>query len=287
MDEITELYDQATQLRKLMLSHAVAAGGKSKPYTLAIASGKGGVGKSTIALAFAYILNDLGRRVLLVDADINLGTLDLMAGVAPAARLGDVVKGYCDFHQALVTLRPDLSLLPGSSGDNQYPALTNMQRQKVIAGLSKIKSNCEIIILDLGAGVDTEVVEYAIASDETLVVTTPEPTAVLAAYAFIKIALSRKPNMKFSAIVNMSKSDRDGNEAIEKLQLAADHFLKINIQSLGSIPSDSNVSNAIAQQRPFAEVFPSSLAMRALQKMGKTLLEHVDQPRSGKIEEGS
>lgn len=258
-------YDQAARLRELMIGQLDAKPFLStRPFVVTITSGKGGVGKSTIALNVALKAGDLCKNVLLVDADENLGTQDVLLGLVPKYRLADVVHGRRTVDEALVSASENVKLLAGNSGELSYPLFVKERQQQFLHALFSTRERFDLVIIDTGAGISDTIVEYARVSDLTIVVSHPEPTAVLDAYAMIKIIHHAHPATSIKILMNAVQDPAEGDEAVMKLQLAVSHFLKIDLPYLGVIPYDRCVSKAIVRQEPLVRCYPSSGASLSL-----------------------
>jgi len=262
--------DQASRLRELAL-RATGSSGRPVPRRISVASGKGGVGKSTVALNVAIALAEMGRRVLLVDADENLAGLDVMLGIAPRKRAGDLLRGDADLEDVLVDVQAGLRLLPGSSGDAEYPGgRTPALLYDRIAALDR---QDDIVLVDTGAGIGRDVIGFAAGSDETIVVATTEPTSVMDAYALIKMIVRERPDHPISVLMNGVTSLREADQAVAKLRRAVQHFLRRDVGFGGAVPQDSSVPKAIAAQVPVCRRAPSSAAALSLRLVAKRLLQ--------------
>ena len=266
------MHDQATRLRQIAVRYREEALA-SRPYVLTVTSGKGGVGKSTIALNMAIALADLGKRVLLLDADANLGGLDVMLGVSPRHRLGNVLKGEMDIEDVLIAPYPHLKVLPGNSGETDYPALTPERQNQLMDDLLLLEEQYDLLMIDTAAGLTPEIIGFADRADETLVVTTVEPTAIMDAYAMIKVIFAGNNDAAISLLVNSVHQPRDGAEAARKLQMAVTHFLKRDIAFLGSMPFDSTVQKSVVQQRPAVKLFPRSAVALSVQVLAQRFVQ--------------
>ncbi len=254
--------DQASRLREIA-ERACAPRPERRPFVLAVSSGKGGVGKSTIALNLGMLLAGFGRRVLLFDGDLSLGNLDVMAGSVPGQTITNVLRDEITIEDSLTTLGPNLSLFSSSGGD---PSASIDERALIhlLDRFAMLEEPFDIIIIDAPAGLTTGIIRYSLFADETYVVTTSEPTAIMDAYALIKAVTRLKRDHPFSVIMNAVRKSSEAEEAMEKLNNAVGHFLKRNIDRAGVIPFDQHVSEAIKRQRPLAGEFPRAAATAAL-----------------------
>ncbi len=263
--------DQATRMREIAHQYREAALA-AKPYMLTITSGKGGVGKSTIALNLAIKLCDLGKRVLLFDADANLAGIDVMLGISPRFRLSHVLRGERDIEDVLFSPYTRLKILAGSSGEVDYPILTGSVQSQLLDDLFMMEERFDVLLVDTGAGLNPEIIGYAERADETLVVTGVEPTAVMDAYAMMKVIIAGRGDAQISLLLNNARLPGEAEEAAAKLQLAVANFLKREIQYLGSVPFDPNVAKAVKLQLPVVRAFPLSAASLSLQSLAQMLI---------------
>ena len=269
------MHDQATRMREAVRAYAEGAR-SARPYVLTVTSGKGGVGKSTVALNVGLTFAMLGKQVLLVDADSNLAGLDVMAGVVPRFRLGDVLRGDRDLESVLITLAPGLRLLPGSSGETHYPLLQGERQAALLRDLLNSDQRSDVIIIDTAAGLTPEIIRYGEEADSVLVVTTPEPTAVMDAYAMIKVLGISAPGQRVEVVINNVRAVREGEETASKLRAAVKHFLGRELPCAAIIPRDEHAGEAIRRQEPLVNAFPRSAAALSLQSLGHALMhDHV------------
>jgi len=267
------MHDQATRMRQIAGVYAQASRAP-KPYVITVTSGKGGVGKSTLALNTAMVLADLGVKVVLLDADANLAGLDIMSGVTPRFRLAHVLRAECDIEDALVTLGDGVRLLAGSSGELDYPQLGPDAQRDLVGGLIGMDGAVDVVMIDTAAGLTPEIVQYTEEADTVLLVTGPEPTAIMDAYALIKMISLGGMVQPVSVVVNGVRTPREGEETFEKLQAAVRHFLRREIGCAGCIPRDERVSEAIRNQEPLVRRYPRSTAALSIHKLARTLLKN-------------
>lgn len=263
--------DQASRLRAIMMQTHEHDGDSMRPMILTVTSGKGGVGKSTFALNLALKLCDEKRHVLLFDADANLANLDVLMGISPEYRLGNVLRGEVTMEEALVSPYPRLRILPGSSGDRYYPEMNGTIQQSILDKLSSINGELDLIIVDTSAGLNQEIVAYALRSDLAVVVTNSEPTSIMDAYAMIKILLISRPELRISIVVNAAKSQSEADTTAHNLQRAVTHFLKHSVDYLGYIPYDEKVRLAVRHQSALVHTYPRSPASISIQGIAQKI----------------
>lgn len=269
------MLDQASRLREIADRFSAQPSG-SRPHIIAVVSGKGGVGKSTIALNLAVLFAAKGNSTLLLDADENLGNIDVMTGVAPKCRLGSVLSGEKDIEDVIVPLTHNLSLLPADSGNPDYRPMSIEQQNELLHALTDREQRFEYVVIDTAAGIGNIVIGFAVRSHEALVVTTPEPTAVMDAYAIIKLITATDPMLPVKFIVNSARTPEEADETARKLQMAVRHFLQRHVHSLGFIPHDLHVEKAVALQNPVVNEFPFCAASRSLGTLAGVLLDQVE-----------
>ena len=271
MRDNTIIFDQATRLREIALGQYDVQTA-TMPYRITVTSGKGGVGKSTVALNLAIALSDAGLKILLVDADSNLGNIDVLLGIAPKHRLGHVLHGRVDIEDALVSPFDNLKVLPGSSGESDYPEMTTIVQERFLQDLFSLEEHFDILLFDTSAGLSRETVTYTLEADEAIVVTSIEPTSVMDSYAVIKTITISRPEERLSVLMNAAQVPSQADETMQKLRMAVDHFLKRDVVYLGSIPFDPNMRNAVLAQEPMVKRYPASAASLSLKSMAQTII---------------
>lgn len=239
-----------------------------KTLSIAIISGKGGVGKTNISLNLAYALYELKNSAILMDCDLGLANLDVLLGVTPEKNLQDLLEPGVQAKDVVVSLEsPNLDFLPAATG---VPELANWDSDIQYALLEKLNDffrNYDYLLLDLGAGISNTVTILAAMTHLKCVVITPEPTSLTDSYALIKILSSRKNVKDFLIIVNMVKNKREGELTFKRLQTACEHFLGIKIMLLGIILRDSAVTKAVLSQTPLCKLEPNSKAYKNIREI--------------------
>jgi flagellar biosynthesis protein FlhG len=236
---------------------------------IAITGGKGGVGKSNLAVNLALELGNLGNQVALIDADFGLANADLLCGVSPTYHLGHVVDGLKQIDDISIPLSEEVELIPGGSGIEELANLSLSARPHVLAQMQTLEENLDFMIVDTAAGISESVSGMLAAATEVFVVATPEPTSIIDAYATIKVMLRRRPNANVSIIVNCVTGIGDAEHVYRSISTAAREFLDHKPQFLGMIPSDPQVTEAIRGQVPVTRWAPTSPASRAIRLIAK------------------
>jgi flagellar biosynthesis protein FlhG len=240
--------------------------------SIAVTSGKGGVGKSCIALNLAIALGRLEQRVLLVDADLGLGNIAILAGLSPERTIEEVLAGQCGVAEAAVQGPENIVVLPAAA------AVDAVQWENFQAGgnigeqLKEFETEFDVVVLDTGAGIGARVVDFVAAVDHVFLVVTPEPTAIADAYAALKVLVQRRSPQGLGLLVNMAESAVEAEDLYPKFQELAERFLGAKIDNLGYIPLDRYVRESVKRQTPFVLADPPLPAAEAVVRLAATFL---------------
>lgn len=238
---------------------------------VAIASGKGGVGKSNIAANLASLLAAKGRRVVLFDADMGCANADLLCGINPKATLEDVLQGRCRLADVMLRGPGGFRLIPGASGVADLASLDAEQRRTLLGQLGALESVVDLMLIDLGAGLGQDTVAFASAADTVLVVCTPEPTSITDAYGAIKAIVGQSPQSDLRLVVNMAASETEGIMVHRRIARVAREHLGVAVGLAGIVPFDSAVRKAVRKRQLFIEAAPRSRATRSIRAIGSSL----------------
>ena len=243
-----------------------------KPLTISILSGKGGVGKSNIALNLAYALHNRGNSILLVDGDLGLANLDIMLGITPNKSLEDIIKQEADPKELLINLEQGFDFLPASSGLPEVVDWSTDLKKIILEKLNDISKQYNYTIFDLGAGIHESVIMFASMTLLRCIIITNEPTSLTDAYAVIKILYIHKNIKNFFIVVNMVKDQQEGKMAFERLRMACEKFLGLKLNLLGIVEEDKEVSKAIRKQVPLYKIAPYSKANTLLKEIAEKVV---------------
>ncbi len=241
--------------------------------TIAIASGKGGVGKSNLAANLAVALGEAGARVLLVDADLAQANLDLLLGVHPRFDLQHVLSGEKQPEDIVIKASKGVKLVPASSGVPELAELDDYRRECLLRALGSLEVDTDIVLLDLASGVSGGVTGICHAADEVIVVTTPEMPAFSDAYALIKLLHQQGRKRPPHLVVSMADTAEEARETAHRIRLVARRFLTVDIDFLGCVPFDPAVARAVRRQEPVLTAYPQSPAAAAYRELAGRLWE--------------
>jgi flagellar biosynthesis protein FlhG len=245
--------DQAEALRIKMLK---AQGDLAK--SIAIVSGKGGVGKSNFSTNFAHSLRLKGKKVIVVDMDIGMGNIHILLGVAPKYSLKDYLLGQQPLATVINTDEDGLPFISGGSGLDSVLDWSEDMFDRLLEGFEQLQKEYDYILFDMGAGASQHSIDLIIAVDEVIVISTTEPTSITDAYSMMKFICLKDPDKKFNIVSNRVTKSDDGNDAVTRLQYAMRKFLEKETTILGFLPEDAAVHKAVVAQKPFLLLFPKA-----------------------------
>ena len=271
--------DQAEQLRNIVKLQNQRSEKNARVIT--ITSGKGGVGKSNTAVNLAYQLQELGKKVIIFDADFGLANVEVMFGAIPKYNLSDLIFKGKNITE-IITEGPDgIGFISGGSG---IVALSNLNKEQIsflIRNLSYLDQMADFIIIDTGAGISDSVMDFVLASPEIIMVSTPEPSSLTDSYSLLK-TLYRNPAFqkesgKVKVITNKVNSSEDAAMVYRKLDTVVTKFLDGNLEFLGMIPADTEIDKAIRQQKPVSILYPKAASSKAFLKIADNLLNNREE----------
>ncbi len=273
--------DQAAKLRAMIKqqNQVNIKGGNSR--VIAVTSGKGGVGKSSLSINLALQFRKQGKRVIILDADFGLANIEVMFGVIPKYTLADLMFNGRDIKEIISEGPNGVQFISGGSGIAKLDNLDKEQIKKILSKLNELEDFADVIIVDTGAGIAPSVLEFVVASPEVLLVTTPEPTSITDSYALLK-ALAMHPAYdrdvtRVRLVTNKVENVAESHSIYEKLCSVVDRFLDVKLEYLGAVPQDPFITKAIMKQKPVSLAYPNANASKAFQAM-EAKLDGSEQP---------
>lgn len=236
---------------------------------IAVTGGKGGVGKTSVSINLAIALAELGRRVVLLDADLGLANVDVLLGLQPRHTLADVLAGSCTLEQVLVEGPGGIGIIPASSGTQAMVGLQASEHAGLIHAFSDIAPLLDVLIVDTAAGIADSVLSFVRAAHECLVVACDEPSSLADAYALIKLLHRDHGMQRFRLLGNMIRSPQEGAALHLKLNQVCERFLDVALLDAGFIPFDDLVRKCIQRQRPVLIGAPQSRAAQAFRELAR------------------
>jgi flagellar biosynthesis protein FlhG len=252
---------------------------------MSVTGGKGGIGKTTIAVNMAVCYAKMKKKVLLFDADLGLANVDLMLGLRPQKTIHDVINGDCTLEEACVEGPYGLKIIPSASGIQKMADLGAGEISRLIQSFSSITSEFDIMIIDMASGVSTQVIDFTQATQDILVVICNNPSSLMDSYAVIKILHQKYARSRFGIVVNKVKSSYEGFEVYSKFQEVVAKFINISMHYLGHIPQDECIHLSALQHVSIVDKFPQSSAVKALEKLCHGVTQWPDDsPLTGGIQ---
>ena len=245
--------DQAEALRMKMLK---AQGELAK--SIAIVSGKGGVGKSNFSTNFAHSLRLKGKKVIVIDMDIGMGNIHILLGVSPKYSLRDYLMGSIFLEDVINVDDEGLTFISGGSGLDTVLEWSENMFERLLDAFEHLQKEYDFILFDMGAGATQRSIELIMSVDEVIVISTTEPTSITDAYSMMKFICLKDPDKKFNIVSNRVTKQDDGNESATRLQYAMRKFLDKETVILGFLPEDPVVHKAVLAQKPFSLLYPNA-----------------------------
>ncbi len=240
---------------------------------IAITSGKGGVGKTNIVANTAITLSKMGKRVLVMDADLGLGNIDILLGLTPKYNIGHFLRGEKGLEDIIIKGPEDTMILPASSGIQELTELDAEEQLSLVAHLDEMVDGIDMMIIDTGAGISSNVIFFNMAAQDIVVIASPEPTSITDAYALMKVLSKRYGEKSFRLLVNGVDTEEDGRNVYRKLSTVGGRFLNISVDYLGYILYDELVQLSVVQQKAVVQAYPDTPASICFDRIAKRLCE--------------
>jgi len=255
----------------------------SKARVIAITSGKGGVGKTSIVANLGYSFTRMGKKVLILDADLGLGNLDVLLGLAPKYNLSHVIMDEKRIEDILIEGPGKMKILPASSGIQELTNLTRKQKINILTQLDQLIDSVDVLLIDTAAGISSNVMDFNATAQDIVVVVSPEPTSITDAYALVKVLSLKYSEKVCKLLVNRTTRPEEGREVFRQLHLVTDRFLDINIEYLGCILDDEKVTRGVKSQKIVCELFPDTQASRCFRDLARKIsaMPPVNLPKDG------
>ena len=271
--------DQATRLRQMVHSaspqtpiSSTQAEAWANVRVIAITSGKGGVGKTNIAVNLAIALRNRGHRVLVIDADLGMANVDILLGATSRKHLLDLIRPEVSLEDVIVETQHGLQYISGGSGIEKALEYDHAEKVLLQQKLADCAARADIILVDTGAGLGRNVMDFILAADEVLLVTTPEPTSLTDAYAVMKAYSIYASQKNLRLIINRVYEVKESREVAQKLQRAAEKFLHMPVDCLGYVFEDTSVTKAVRRQTPLLNAEPNTAAARCIDALAEALI---------------
>ena len=284
--------DQADSLRKLAKSIKMRKPGPLQEASdrkgvrvISVTSGKGGVGKSNVAANLAIALAKMGKRVLVIDADLGVGNIDVLLGLTPEYNLNHVLSGEKRLDEIIMNGPAGIKLVPAGSGIQEYTSLGRQERLRLLNEIDRLEDDLDVVIIDTEAGISENVTYFNVAAQEIVVVASPEPTSITDVYALIKLLATRYNERRFKVLVNMVHDSKDALEVYARLANVTNRFLDISLDYLGCVLWDEKLVESVKRQRAVYDLFPEAPASRCFANLARRVMAHGgDNKQKGNIQ---
>jgi len=271
------MIDQASGLRRMQQSDQIKV--------IAVSGGKGGVGKTNVSLNTAIALAQLGKRVLVLDADLGLANVDVMLGLRVKRNLSHVMSGECELDEIIIKGPAGINIIPATSGTQSMVDLTPSEHAGLIRAFSDMNADYDVLIVDTAAGISDMVLSFTRAAQDVMLVVCDEPTSITDCYALMKLLSRDHEVFKFKVVANMVRSPKEGQQLFGKLSKVSDRFLDVALELVGVIPFDENIRKSVRKQQAIVEAFPDSPASKAFKSLaGKIVKWPIPHHASGHLE---
>ncbi len=244
---------------------------RKTPRVIAVTSGKGGTGKTNVVANLAYALSLAGEKVMILDADLGLGNMDILLGITSKYTIQDILKGRRNLSEVIIEGPEGIKILPAGSGIQELSHLSEGEKLNLMAEFDLFEDEIDTFLIDTGAGISSNVMYFNVMAQEIIVVLSPEPTSITDAYAIMKVLSTKYSETHFKLLVNEVKNERSALVVYNNICNVADKFLNISIDFLGYITHDENVPKAVMQQTMVLQQYPDSPASKCFTSLAEKL----------------
>ena len=270
--------DQASTLRRMASEDRSGETSRERSTgtrIIAVTSGKGGVGKTNVVANLAASLAELGKKVVVLDADFGLANIDVLLGLTPRFHLGHVLFGNKSLTEVMIQGPNGIKIIPASSGLQRLAELTSEQRDYLVESFADLHSDTDYLLIDTAAGISRNVIHFLLSAREVIVVSAPEPTAIVDGYAIIKIILKEDPAKPVQVIINSVQREEEAREVFGQINSVVRRFLGRDINYLGHIERDPHVTQAVRGQVLVACQFPDAPASRCFRQLARSISQQA------------
>jgi len=257
------MIDQASGLRRMQELKQVKV--------IAVSGGKGGVGKTNVSLNTSIALAQLGKRVLVLDADLGLANVDVMLGLRVKRNISHVLSGDCELDDIIIEGPGGIKIIPATSGTQSMVDLTPAEHAGLIRAFSEMQTQFDVLVVDTAAGISDMVLSFSRASQDVMLVVCDEPTSITDCYALMKLLSRDHGVFKFKVVANMVRSQREGQQLFAKLTKVTDRFLDVALELVAIVPFDENIRKSVRKQKAIVEAFPDSPAALAFKGLANNV----------------
>jgi len=257
------MIDQASGLRRMQELKQVKV--------IAVSGGKGGVGKTNVSLNTSIALAQLGKRVLVLDADLGLANVDVMLGLRVQRNISHVLSGDCELDDIIIDGPSGIKIIPATSGTQSMVDLTSAEHAGLIRAFSEMQTEFDVLVVDTAAGISDMVLSFSRASQDVMLVVCDEPTSITDCYALMKLLSRDHGVFKFKVVANMVRSQREGQQLFAKLTKVTDRFLDVALELVAIVPFDENIRKSVRKQKAIVEAFPDSPASQAFKELANNV----------------
>jgi flagellar biosynthesis protein FlhG len=240
---------------------------------ISVTSGKGGVGKSNVVANLAMAMTRLGKKVLIIDADLGLGNINVLLGLKTAYTLNDLFSGEKGLAEIIVEGPGGIKVIPAGSGTQKYTRLSREERLRLLNELDDLEEDFDTFIIDTESGISDNVIYFTSAAQEIVVVVSPEPTSITDCYALIKLLSTTNGEHHFKVLINMAKDSDEALKTYNRLASVVERFLEISLDYLGCVVRDDLLIDSVKRQKAVYELYPNSASSRCFSALARRICQ--------------